>query len=222
MFEGPFSHSILKNAQSKNALEIRFINLREYGIGAHKMVDDTPFGGGIGMVMRVDVLHKAIQAARDTSIESTKEKVILLTADGIPYTQRKAESFAALDHVILLCGHYEGVDERIRDFIDEEITVGDVVLTGGEIPAMLIADSVTRLLPGVLKEGVTSNESFSLEDDKGNKLLEYPMYTKPREYEGKEVPEILLTGHHERIEEWRKKSSYTRTVKRRPDLLSKH
>lgn len=220
MFEGPFSNSILKNAQRDGHVTISFVNIRDFGLGSHKIVDDTPFGGGIGMVMRVDVVKKALDAARDPSITEGKEKVLLMTADGKTYTQRMAEEYSTLDHLIIICGHYEGIDERIRKYVDEEISVGDFVLTGGELPAMIIADSVIRLLPGVLKEGVTDAESFSHKDATGY-LLEYPHYTKPREFEGDTVPDVLLSGNHSEIAKWREEQSRIKTRNRRPDLIKK-
>ena len=220
MFDGPFSSSIIKRALEKKAATFKFINIRDFGLGSHKTVDDTPYGGGIGMVMRVDVIKQAIEAARDPEILKSEEKVVLLTADGEPYTQRTAEEYARLNHLILVCGHYEGIDERIRSFVDEEVSLGDFVLTGGEIPAMLIADSVIRLLKGVLKEGVTDSESFS-HSYEGSRLLEYPLFTKPQNFEGLDVPSVLLSGDHKKINAWRLDESKKRTQKRRPDLLKK-
>jgi len=220
MFTGPFSQSIIKNAQMKNLVDITFVDIRDFGIGSHKMVDDSPYGGGIGMVMKVDVIKHAIDSVKDSTLESNSQKVILLTADGKTYNQRIAENYAKLDHLIIVCGHYEGVDERVRDFVDEEISIGDFVLTGGEIPSMLITDSVVRLIDGVLKHGVTNLESFSHNDGE-SVLLEYPHYTKPQEFEGHVVPEILLSGNHKKIDEWRKTESIKKTQKRRPDLLHK-
>lgn len=218
MFAGPTSESILKHAQQKGLVSYHIVNIRDFGIGNHQIVDDTPYGGGLGMVMRVDVVHQAIEAAKDKTLSKDEEKVVLMTADGDTYSQRAAERFAALKHLILVCGHYEGLDERIKAFVDEEISLGDFVLTGGEIPAMAILDSVTRLIPGVLKEGVTTNESFSLSDGR-HTLLEYPAYTRPEEYQGMRIPEVLLSGHHTNIEAWRKAEAIKKTQKRRPDLL---
>jgi tRNA (guanine37-N1)-methyltransferase len=220
MFSGPFSESIIKNAQKKNLVDINFVNIRDFGVGPHKMVDDSPYGGGIGMVMKVDVIKKALESVKDSNKNSNSQKVILLTADGKTYNQRVAEMYARLDHLIIICGHYEGVDERVRQFVDEEISIGDFVLTGGEIPSMLITDSVVRLIDGVLKEGVTDLESFS-HNDSGSFLLEYPLYTKPQDFEGLQVPEILLSGDHKKIAEWRKNESIKKTSSRRSDLLKK-
>lgn len=220
MFSGPFTASIIKHAQEKGLVQISFINIRDFGIGPHQMVDDTPYGGGIGMVLKVDVLKKALDAVLDSQLSTDQQKVILLTADGQTYSQRTAERYSQLEHLIILCGHYEGFDERIRDYVDEEISIGDFVLTGGEIPAMIITDSVVRLISGVLKDGVTTSESFSHTED-NSYLLEYPLYTKPQEFEGKNVPEVLLSGNHKKIAEWRLNESKKKTLSRRPDLLKK-
>lgn len=218
MFRGPFSQSIIKQAIGKQAATINFINIRDFGLGKHQVVDDTPYGGGIGMVMRVDVLKSALDATRDKNVKAHEEKVILMTADGTSYNQRLAESYTKIKHLIIICGHYEGIDERIRTFVDEEISIGDFVLTGGEIPAMLIVDSVIRLLPGVLKPGVTSAESFSHKKDESY-LLEYPLYTKPQSFENMDVPDVLLSGNHKKIAEWREAQTLKRTAARRPDLI---
>jgi tRNA (guanine37-N1)-methyltransferase len=219
MFNGPFDSSILKHAQAKGLVEIEYIQLRNYGLGTHKLVDDTPYGGGIGMVLRVDVVHSAIKSARCQPEGSCAEKIILLTASGSLFTQMKAKEYTGLDHLIIICGHYEGIDDRIRQYIDEEISIGDFVVTGGEIPAMLITDAVVRLLPHVLKKGVTDNESFSFQPDTIS-LLEYPQYTRPPEYEGNKVPEVLLSGNHANIDKWRKEQAQYKTQTVRPDLLS--
>ncbi|HZE87754.1 MAG TPA: tRNA (guanosine(37)-N1)-methyltransferase TrmD [Methylomirabilota bacterium] len=244
MFVGPFDHSIIKRAKEKGLVEVEYVNIRDFGEGPHKMVDDTAYGGGVGMVMKVDVLHKAIEHAKTsfTSMSSRqlqggnneqttpeishfvrndkrKQKIILLSASGKTFKQESAKEFSKLDHLILICGHYEGVDERVKKFIDAEISIGDFVLTGGEIPAMLIADAVIRLIPDVLPKGATENESFSLGEEQ--KLLEYPHYTKPQIYEGDPVPEILLSGDHKKIDTWRHEQAIERTNKIRPDLLTK-
>ena len=218
MFIGPFDHSIIKRAKEKNLLEIEFINIRDFGIGRHKVIDDTPYGGGIGMIMRPDILSKAIIYAKNHYSE--KSKVILLSASGQTFNQQKAKQFSKLDHLILICGHYEGVDERIKKYIDEEISIGDFILTGGEIPSMLITDSVARLIPRVLKEGATEFESFSLNNN-NETYLEYPHYTKPPVFEDMSVPEILLSGNHKKIHNWRMEKARVKTLKIRPDLLKK-
>ena len=214
MFASPFNESIIKKAIEKKLIELEFIDIREFGIGKHKLVDDTPYGGGKGMLLRVDVLHKAIEKAKIKKYSKREQKVVLLSAHGKTFNQSKAKSFSKLKHLILVCGHYEGFDERIKKYIDQEISVGDFVLTGGEIPTMLIVDSVARLVKGVLSKGSLENESFS-------PLLEYPHYTKPREYNGTKVPEILLSGNHPKINEWRNSKSVNITKKLRPDLLGK-
>ena len=214
MFSGPFDYSIVKNARVKKIVNINFVNIRNFGVGKHKVVDDTPYGGGHGMILRVDVLEKAIAQTKDKNLNNNDQKVILLSPIGKTFNQKKAQEFSDLKHLILICGHYEGQDERIKQFIDEEVSIGDFIVTGGEIPAIMITDAVTRLIKGVLKEGVTSTESFS-------NLLEYPQYTKPNEYKNLKVPEILLSGNHEKIKLWREEISLRTTKKLRPDLLSR-
>ncbi len=216
MFEGVFNYSIIKRAQQEGHVKIRFFNLKEFGIGKHKIVDDTPYGGGIGMLLKVDVLDEAIEAAR---LKDKKERVILLAPTGTPYTQRTAEKLSKYDHLILICGHYEGYDARIRNFVDDEISIGDYVLSGGEIPAMVISESVIRLIPNVLSKTEAHRfESFSHE--KGG-VLEHPQYTRPEEYKGLKVPEVLLSGHAAKIDEYRANSAHKLTEERRPDLLKK-
>lgn len=212
MFQGPFEHSIIKHAQQKQLVEIEFVNIRDFGIGKHRTVDDTPYGGGVGMVMRVDVLHAAIKQTISRH-NLVKRKIILTSAKGETYTQAKARSFSQLDHLIIICGHYEGVDERILKFVDEEISIGNYVLTGGEIPAMVISDSVTRLLEGVLKPDATANESFSFKNS--DSLLEYPHYTRPEIYENLTVPNVLLSGNHKEIETWRSEQSLLTPILKR-------
>jgi tRNA (guanine37-N1)-methyltransferase len=210
MFDGPFKHSIIKRAIKNKLINIDFINIRDFGIGKHKLVDDTPYGGGEGMVLRVDVLEKAIRKA---SLSKVNQKVILLSAHGQIFNQKKANEFSKLDNLILICGHYEGFDERIKNFIDEEVSVGDFILTGGEIPAMQITDSVARLVKGVIKKESSDNESFS------SNLLEYPQYTKPPIHKKYKVPDILLSGNHQEIKKWRQDQSFKITQKQRPDLI---
>lgn len=214
MFSGPFDYSIVKNAKEKKLIEIDFINIRNFGIGRHKIVDDTPYGGGHGMILRVDVLERAIESAKDNNLPVDKQRIILLSPHGKTFDQKKAQELVNLKHLILVCGHYEGQDERIKQFIDEEVSIGDYIVTGGEIPAMMITDAVTRLIKGVLKEGVTSSESFS-------KLLEYPQYTKPNTFKNLKVPDVLLSGDHGRIKSWREGISKKITTKLRPDLLKR-
>jgi tRNA (guanine37-N1)-methyltransferase len=214
MFLGPFDHSIVKNAQTKKLLKINFVNIRKFGIGLHKTVDDKPYGGGHGMILKVDVLERAIEQTKDKDLDKKEQKVILLSPHGKTFDQPKALELSNLKHLILICGHYEGVDERIKKFIDEELSIGDFITTGGEIPAMLMTDAIARLIKGVLKEGVTSSESFS-------RLLEYPQYTKPNTYKNLSVPPTLLSGDHGKIKSWRDKISLSTTIKLRPDLLSR-
>lgn len=208
MFSKIFEESILKRAQEKGAVQIRVINFREYSKDPHQKVDDTPYGGGHGMVLMCQPIFDCIE-----SIRTKDSKVVMLTPDGILYHQSLAYTFSKEKHIILLCGHYEGFDERIRSICDYEISIGDYVLTGGEIPAMILADSIIRLLPGVIEEESHLQDSFN------NQLLDYPDYTKPRNFRGLEVPGVLVSGDHKKIDEFRKQMSYNRTKERRPDLL---
>lgn len=207
MFTGPISVSIVKRAQEKGIIEINLVDIRDFGLGKHKMVDDKPYGGGVGMILRVDVLSDAIKKTLDPKLSKKEQKVVLLSASGKTYKQEVAKEFSGLKHLILICGHYEGVDERISNYIDMELSVGDFVLTGGEIPAMIVADSVTRLLPGVITEGATESESFS------SGLLEHPQYTRPDVFEGASVPSVLLSGNHAEIDKWRMEESVRKTKK---------
>lgn len=215
MFVGPFDHSIIKIAKEKGLVDVHFVNIRDFGIGRHKTVDDTPYGGGQGMVLRVDVLAKAIEYTKKNIPD---EKVILLGAQGQVFNQTKAKELARIAHLILICGHYEGVDERVKTLIDEEVSMGNFITTGGEIPAMLITDAVIRLIPDVLKEGVTDSESYSISDN-GQILLEYPQYTRPVEFNGEKVPDILQSGNHKEIAKWRLHQARILTKEKRPDLL---
>ncbi len=203
--------SMLGKAQEKKLIDIHLVNIRDFSHDKHKKVDDTPYGGGAGMVIRPDVVYEAYQ-----SIKTEEAKVIYLSPQGTPLSQTKVEKLAKNQHLILLCGHYEGIDERVlTKIVDEEISIGDYVLTGGELPAMVLIDSISRYVPGVLKEDSTKEESFS------EGLLEYPQYTRPEIFEGESVPEVLLSGHHQKINEWRKKQSLIRTKQKRPDLFKK-
>lgn len=212
MFKGTFDQSIIKRAIDKKLVEIELIDLRDFGIGKHKLVDDTPYGGGMGMVLRVDVLEKAIEKAKNKKLNKKGQKIILLSAHGKTFNQKIAKDYAKLKHLILICGHYEGFDQRVIKYIDGQISIGDFILTGGEIPAMLLTDSVLRLVKGVIKDESSKQESFS-------PLLEYPHYTKPQIYRNQQVPEILLSGNHQQIKEWRNNQSIKITSKLRPDLL---
>lgn len=215
MFEEVLNTSILKLAQEKGAVRFRTINFRDYSENKHRKVDDYPYGGGAGMVLSVQPIVDCVDAIKKEA--DTTPRVILLCPQGERYTQEKAEELAKEEHVILICGHYEGFDERIREHVaTDEISIGDYVLTGGEIGAMVICDSVTRLLPDVL-----GNETSHVTDSFSTGLLEYPQYTRPADFRGWKVPDVLLSGHHERIKEWRHKQSLRRTWERRPDLLEK-
>ncbi len=214
MFDGFLKESIIGRARKNEIVEIESVNIRDFGIGSRKQVDDTPYGGGAGMVLRVDVLEKAIRELKSNN-KKQKKLVILLTPQGKKYHQKKARELSKYKgDIILVCGHYEGFDERIREYVDEEISIGDYVLTGGEIAAAVVTDSIVRLMPGVLgKEESHQNESFE------SVTLEHPHYTKPDEYDGKKVPDVLLSGHHAEISKWRREEAIKRTKKRRPDLI---
>ncbi len=211
MFEGAFNESIIKRAIEDNKVEINIHNFRDYTEDSHNKVDDTPYGGGAGMVLMCQPIVDCLD-----SIRTDDSKVILLTPSGKTYNQQMAYDLSKEKHLIFICGHYEGFDERITNFIDMEISIGDYVLTGGEIPAMAIVDSIVRLIPGVIKEESHLEDSFN-EDY----LLDYPSYTKPRVFRGFEVPEVLISGDHKRIDEWRKEESLKRTKEKRPDLLER-
>jgi len=241
MVEGFFNESIVKRAQEKGIVEIEVVNFREFATDSHKSVDDKPYRGGAGMVLKVDVLHNALQKIRNTKCEIRDTKVILTSAKGKPFNQKKAQELSKLEHLILIAGHYEAVDERILEEVDEELSIGDFVMTGGEIAAATVVDSVVRLLPGVLKKDeasvIESFHTYALEDVilavgekealsrlkksgvKEVQLLEYPHYTRPEEFEGKKVPEVLMNGNHAEIERWRLQKSFEETLKKRPDLL---
>jgi tRNA (guanine37-N1)-methyltransferase len=213
MFGGFLNESILYRARETGLVEVHLHNFREFSSDKHSKVDDTPFGGGAGMVLRVQPIHDCLKSipGYETALK------ILVSPQGRPFEQPIAYDHAKYDHVILLCGHYEGYDERIRSYFDVELSIGDYVLTGGELAAMVWIDAVTRLIPGVLnKEESHQNDSFN------NLLLEHPHYTRPREYEGMQVPEVLFSGHHENIEKWRKEQSIAKTKAVRPDLYERY
>ena len=210
MFDGFLSESIIKRAIEKKLVEINIVDFRKYSLDPHKKVDDTPYGGGSGMVLCCQPIMDAVE-----DLKKEESKVILLTPDGKKYHQALAYSLSSEKHLIIICGHYEGFDDRIRSIVDLEISIGDYVLTGGEIPSMVITDSITRLLDGVIDRDSHINDSFN------NNLLDYPTYTKPRVYKGMEVPSVLLNGNHKEIDEYRKKEAIKRTMERRPDLLEK-
>ena len=215
MFGPVLNESIIKRAQKKRKVEIYIHNLRDYSCDKHKKVDDRPFGGGSGMVMRPEPIFEAVGDIK-SKIQNPKSKTILLCPQGKRLNQEIAKRIAKYKHLILICGHYEGVDERVRrHLVDEEISIGDYVLTGGELPAMILVDSLVRLIPGVLKkEDATKNESFGKFP-----ILEYPQYTRPADYKGWKVPKVLLSGNHAEIEKWRSQAALRITKKVRPDLL---
>lgn len=205
----PLEQSIIGRAVENNRIEINLTNIRDFSKDKHKKVDDTPYGGGKGMVIRPDVVYDAYESVKDENA-----KVIYMSPKGKVLNQEKVKALSKENHLIILCGHYEGIDQRVLDeIVDEEISIGDYVLTGGEIPAMVLVDSVSRYVEGVLSEGSTSEESFS------DGLLEYPQYTRPEEFRGKKVPEVLISGHHENIKKWREEKSLEITKENRPDLL---
>lgn len=211
MFE-PLKQSIIGRATEKNLVDINIVNIRDFSKNKHKKVDDTPYGGGAGMVMMPDVVFDCYN-----SVKTENSKVIYLSPQGNILNQKKVIDLSKQKHLILLCGHYEGIDQRVLDkIVDEEISIGDYVLTGGELPAMTLIDSVSRYVEGVLKSESIEEESFS------NGLLEYPQYTKPEIFENIKVPEVLLSGHHQNISKWRKKESLKNTYLKRPDLLEKY
>ena len=208
MFNGPLTESILKRAQKEGKVEINLYNFRDYSLDPHKNVDDTPFGGGSGMVLCCQPIFDCVN-----SLKTEDSFVILMTPSGQVYQQKMAYDLSKKKHLIIICGHYEGFDERIRSLCDMEISIGDYVLTGGELPSMVLVDSIVRLLPGVIDEESSLNESFN------NHLLDYPVYTKPRVYNGMEVPEVLLSGNHQLIKEYRYQEQLRKTKELRPDLL---
>lgn len=208
MFDGFLNESIINRAIKRKLVQINVINFRDYTLDPHGKVDDTPYGGGAGMVLTPQPIFDAVE---DLKTENTK--VILLTPDGKTYNQEMAYSYSKEEHIILICGHYEGFDERIRTLADSEISIGDYVLTGGEIPSMVITDSITRLIDGVIEKESHEYDSFN------NNLLDYPTYTKPRDFRGMKVPDVLTSGNHKEIEKYRLEQQIKRTKERRPDLL---
>ena len=214
MFSGPFGESIIRRAEDRGLVEIKIHNLRDWVKDKRKTVDDRPYGGGVGMILMVEPIYNALKDLKNEKIKGGK--TILLTPGGKVFNQKTAQRFSKLKHLIFITGHYEGYDERIAKYIDEEISIGDYVLTGGELPVMVIVDSVVRLIPGVLeKSNAVKNESFA------KNLLEFPQYTRPEKFEGLVVPKILLSGNHKKIEEWRIREALKKTKKVRPDLARK-
>lgn len=208
MFQSVFSSSIIKRAQEEHHVAIEIHDFRAYSTDPHHKVDDTPYGGGNGMVLTPQPIFDCVE-----HLKTEKSKVILLTPDGLPYKQQQAYELAKESHLIIICGHYEGFDERIRTICDLELSIGDYVLTGGELASMVVVDSIVRLLPGVIETGSHENDSFN------NNLLDYPTYTRPREYKGLKVPDVLLSGNHQKIAEYRYQEALKKTQEKRPDLL---
>lgn len=226
MFDSFLQGPVLRRAVRKGALEIEIVDLKSYAPGSFRHIDDSPFGGGRGMVMRCQPVIDALRAVAPVETESAmtgaesepaagESRIVALTPAGAVFCQKKAREFAQISHLVLVCGHYEGMDERIYRFVDEELSIGDYVLTGGEPAAMVVTDAVVRLLPDVLRDGSADEESFE------NGLLEYPQYTQPADYDGMKVPDVLLSGNHALIRRWRRKESLRRTLERRPELLAK-
>lgn len=214
MFESPFNESILNRARQQGLLEIRLHNLRDYSLNKHKKVDDYPFGGGVGLVMNVEPISRAIDEIKK---EVPKARTILMSPSGKPFDQKKAWELSREENIILVCGRYEGVDERVRlHCVDEEISIGDYVMSGGEIPAMTVVETVSRLIPGVL-----GDENSLVEESFSEPLLEYPQYTRPRDFKGHKVPEVLISGNHKKIQEWQRQQALKKTAEVRPDLLKK-
>ena len=210
MYEGVLNSSIIKRARDNKLIEINVHNIRDFATNKHNRVDDYPIGGGEGMVLMPEPIYKAINHYKtDDSV------VIMMTPQGVTYNQKMAYQFKTYKHIILLCGHYEGFDERIRSFVDMEVSIGDFVLTGGELPSMVLIDSITRLIDGVIESSSHENDSFN------NNLLDYPVYTKPIDFMGMKVPDVLLSGHHANIAKWRLNEQIKKTKERRPDLLEK-
>ena len=214
MFDSFLAGPVLRRALRKGALEIEIADIKEFAPGSFRHIDDSPFGGGAGMVMRCQPVLDALRYVKGEGEGAPASVTVALSPAGTVFSQKTARRYKDLDHLILICGHYEGMDERIYRHADEELSIGDYILTGGEIAAMAVADAVIRLLPGALRDKSTEEESFE------NGLLEYPQYTQPAVYEGEAVPEVLLSGNHEKIRKWRLKESLRRTLERRPDLLA--
>lgn len=216
MFEGPMNSSIIGKAQEKGVANIDITDFRKFAVNKHGHVDHYPYGGGAGMLLRVDPINDALEEIAENHPDS-KKRVILMDPAGETFTQKHAESFAKDDHLIFICGHYEGYDERIRSYVTDEISVGDYVLTGGELGAMIVIDATVRLL-----EDAVGNEESITGDSFSTGLLEYPQYTRPAEYKGMKVPDVLMSGNHAKIADWKAKESLRRTYERRPDMLENY
>lgn len=225
MFDSFLKTSLIARGLSKNIFDIKLFNIRDVATDAHKSVDARPYGGGAGMLLRVDIIDRALKEVLKSgetkrANDKSNRKIILLSPQGNKFDSKKARELAQYDNLVFICGHYEGFDERIIDLVDEELSIGDFVTTGGELPAMLIIDAVARFIPNFLgKEQSPHIESFELNHNA--RLLEFPQYTRPEEYNGQKVPEILLSGHHKNVEAWRLKEATEKTKRRRPDLLEK-
>lgn len=215
MFDGPLGYSIVNRAIDKGIVEVNRVNFRQFGKGKHQVVDDTPYGGGAGMLLKPEPLFEAMESIEERDPE-TKKRVILMDPAGKPFNQAMAEDFSKEEHLVFLCGHYEGYDERIRSLVTDEVSLGDYVLTGGELAAMVMIDASVRLLPNVL-----GNAASAQTDSHSSGLLEHPHYTRPADYKGMAVPDVLMSGNHGKIDEWRHKESLKRTFQRRPDMLSR-
>lgn len=213
MFQGPLTESIIGKAIDKDLLQVNVMNFRDYTDNKHQNVDDYPYGGGAGMLLKAQPIFAAIDAINEQA-PNTKKRVILLDPAGVPFTQSVAEELAEEEHLVFICGHYEGYDERIRTLVTDEISLGDYVLTGGELGAMVMIDATVRLLPEVL-----GNDQSAKTDSHSTGLLEHPQYTRPAEYRGMKVPDVIISGNHKKIKEWQDKESIRRTMERRPDML---
>ena len=220
IFEGPLNASLINKAREKGLLDFNVVDLRQFAKDKHRTADNSPYGGGPGMVILAEIVLEGIRAVEAVSknVNSKAKKVhtIMMTPTGVPFTQAKAQELTAYDEITFVCGHYEGVDARINDYIDEEISIGDYVLTGGELPAMIVIDAIAREIPGVIKE-----KQSVMEDSFQNNLLDHPCYTRPEEWDGKKVPEVLLGGNHSEIAKWRRKEELKKTFYNRPELLAK-
>jgi tRNA (guanine37-N1)-methyltransferase len=213
MFRSPLASSVLKKAIDRGIIRVSVFNIRDFTKDKHRVVDDSPYGGGSGMVMKAGPIVEGIEQLRSTD---GSPRVVLMTPQGVPFDHSQAKRLSQYDHLLFVCGRYEGVDERVRDYVDEEVSVGDYILMGGELAVMVVIDAVSRFVPGVL-----GSEVSVLEESFVSSLLEYPQYTRPRVFRGKRVPEVLVSGNHHQITHWRRKEALRRTFTRRPDLLEK-
>ena len=214
IFEGAINASLIKKARDKGILDFNVVDLRQFAKDKHRTADNSPYGGGPGMVILADIVFSGMNAVKNEKSDK-KSRSIMLTPTGKPFTQKKAKELSAYDELTFVCGHYEGIDARVDRFIDEEISIGDYVLTGGELPALIIVDAIAREIPGVIKE-----QQSVQEDSFQNNLLDYPCYTRPEEWEGQKVPAVLMSGHHKDIVEWRRKEQLKKTLQVRPELLT--